>query len=251
MIKLSGTPSDQLPAVLASGKTDVRRLFVSMAAREAEGRDAGYLAWHSLDHRPEQYRLAGLRHSLRLVSTPECRAARAFSAAPYDAVDHVMTYFFTEDGAFDQFGALSSALGGERRPFRLPPIDAAYFSVAGKVAAAAAIAGADVIPWRPARGVYLILERIIEQSSTTPAEFVNVEGVAGIWWHEGGAPPLSGFADNSGLQLSYCFLDDDPLLVAQRLQEPLQQRWSNGLVEPLLAAPFQVLVPFEWDRYLP
>ena len=34
------------------------------------GRDAEYLRWHTLDHRPEQHRLAGVRASLRLVSTP-------------------------------------------------------------------------------------------------------------------------------------------------------------------------------------
>jgi hypothetical protein len=56
-----------LPEVLATGATDVRMIFVSMAAREPGGRDAEYLEWHSLDHRPEQHRLAGLRHSLRLV----------------------------------------------------------------------------------------------------------------------------------------------------------------------------------------
>ena len=88
---LPGTPSDQLPAVLASGASDVAYIFVSMSARDPNGRDADYLEWHSLDHRPEQYRVAGIRHSLRLVSTPDCRAARACSSGPYDAVDHVMT----------------------------------------------------------------------------------------------------------------------------------------------------------------
>jgi hypothetical protein len=37
------TPSDQLPAVLATGTTDIRMIFVSMAARESDGRDAAYL----------------------------------------------------------------------------------------------------------------------------------------------------------------------------------------------------------------
>jgi hypothetical protein len=246
-MQLPGVPSDQLPAVIATGTTDVRRIFVSMAAREPTGRDADYLEWHSLDHRVEQYRVAGVRHSLRLVLTPACRNARAFCDARYDAVAHVMTYFFTEDAAFDQFNALSVALAGERRPFTLPSIENGYLRVAGMVAAPRAVAGADVIPWRPARGVYLL----IEQGAAASASFAEIEGVAGVWWHQGGVPPLPGFRDNSGLQITYCFLDADPLQVAERFREALQKRWATQNVIPLMAAPFQVPVAFEWDRHLP
>jgi len=244
---LSGTPSDQLPDVLASGQTDVKRIFASLSAREETGRDVDYLVWHSLDHRPEQHRLAGIRQSIRLVSTPECRASRAASDASFDAVDHVMTYFFTEDGAFDQFKELSDALCDERRPFRLPSVYANYFSLAGKVASPAAIAGADVIPWRPATGVYLL----VEQGELSPESLVKIPGVAGIWWLRGGQAPLEGFPDNNGMQITYCFLDGDPLAVAENMKTVLNDRWRSGDVVPLLAAPFYTLVPFEWDRYLP
>ena len=246
-MELTGAASDDLPQVLASGATDVRLMFVSMSAREPNGRDAEYLEWHSLDHRPEQYRIAGIRHSIRLVSTPACRAARACSDPRYDAVDHVMTYWFADGAALDQFQALSAALVGDRRPLRLPSVASGYFRLAGKVAARRAIAGADVIPWRPARGVYLI----VEQGARSPADLVDIAGVAGIWWHEGGASPAPGFPNNAGMQVTYCFLDDDPIEVAQRLRQPLEQRWAGGEVVALLAAPFQTLVPFDWKRYLP
>jgi hypothetical protein len=245
--KLGGTASDELPAVLATGATDVRMIFASLSTREPTGRDAEYLEWHSLDHRPEQYRIAGIRHSIRLVSTRECRECRAFSDSQYDAVDHVMTYFLADGAAFDQFRALSLALQGERRPFRLPSVAANYFRLAGKIAARRAIAGADVIPWRPARGVYLI----VEQGARSPAPLVDVAGVAGIWWHEGGTPPVADFPDNTGVQLTYCYLDDDPVAAAQRMRTPLERRWAEGGVVPLLAAPFYTVVPFEWRRYLP
>jgi hypothetical protein len=246
-MKLSGTASDDLPAVLATGSTDVYTIFVSLSARDPEGRDAEYLHWHSLDHRPEQYRVAGLRHSLRLVSTPACRAARAVSSEKYDRVDHVMTYFFARDAAFDQFRALSAALTGDRRPFRLPSVDSGYFALKGRAAARQAIAGADVIPWRPARGVYLIVE-----SGSEPARsLTEVPGVAGVWWHEGGPSPAADMPDNPGVQVTYCYLDDEPVATAQRLRAALEARWQAKRVTPLLAAPFQVLVPFEWDRYLP
>lgn len=246
-MNLPGIASDELPDVLASGTTDVRMIFVSLSAREPDGRDAEYLEWHSLDHRPEQYRIAGLRHSLRLVSTPACRAARAFNDSRYESVDHVMTYFFAGGAALDQFAALSAALGGKRRPLRLPPVDSGYFTLAGKVASPRAIAGADVIPWRPSRGVYLIVER----GMAPPVGLADVDGVAGIWWHQGGAAPMPNFPDNTGVQMTYCFLDDDPVKTAPRLRRLLERRWAAGQGVPLLAAPFYTLVPFEWERYLP
>src|SRR5262245_55257279 len=93
-----GSPSDDLPELLAYGRGDTATVVVSMSARHPEGRDAEYLEWHALDHRPEQHRLEGLRGSLRVVSTPDCRAARAASEAPYDDVDHVVAYLFAHAG---------------------------------------------------------------------------------------------------------------------------------------------------------
>ena len=71
---LQGTPSDDAEAVLATGRTDVSTIFVSMSARHPEGRDAEYLAWHTLDHRPEQYRLASLRAAMSARTVTPGRA---------------------------------------------------------------------------------------------------------------------------------------------------------------------------------
>lgn len=258
MTTFAGSPSDDLPEVLATGSTDVSTIFVSMSARDQDRRDEHYIEWHSLDHRPEQYRLPGIRHSQRLVSTPACRAARAVSDPRYDAVDHVMTYFFADPAALPLFAALGAALGrGGRMPLRLPSVDLGVFDLVGTVAAARAVAGADVIPWRPTRGVYLILEGgvveegHVEQGTASPAALVDVPGVAGIWWHEGGVgtPPFE--TDHRGLRLTYCYLDDDPVEVADRLRSPLSQRWSEAELVPLLAAPFHTVAPFDWGRHLP
>ena len=113
-MQLPGTPSDEVAEVLAAGRGEITTLFVSMATRHPDGMDAEYLRWHTLDHRPEQHRLAAVRASLRLVSTPACRSARAVSGGPLNAVDHVMTYFFTDAAGLHGFNELSTALG-ERR----------------------------------------------------------------------------------------------------------------------------------------
>ena len=51
--------------------------------------------------------------------------------------------------------------------------------------------------------------------------------------------------------LSYCFLDDDPVATAGRLRPVLAARWRHADAEPLLAAPFYAVVPYQWDRYVP
>jgi hypothetical protein len=101
--------SDGPPDVLAVGRTDVTTLFVALAGREAEGRDEEHIAWHALDHRPEQHRLAALRHADRLVSTPARRAARAAGGERYDQVDHVMAYLFAGADWLAPLGALGVA----------------------------------------------------------------------------------------------------------------------------------------------
>ncbi len=248
MVQLEGTPSDQLAGVLATGSTDVTFAFISLSAREPDGRDAEYLAWHYLDHRPEQYRLAGLRNSLRIVSTPKCRAARAASVERFDAVDHVMTYLFTGPESIPRFNDLGGALHqGGRMPLRLPTVEFMTADLAGKAASPAAVTGADVIPWRPALGAYLV----IENGQAPAAGLTDVPGVAGVWWYHGNLAPAPYGSDARGLQITYCYLDDDPVEVAAPISDALRQRWAAGQVQGLLAAPFYTPVPFEWTRYLP
>ncbi len=225
--------------------------FISLSAREPHGRDADYIAWHSLDHRPEQHRLAGLRNSLRLVSTPACRAARAANDDRFSAVDHVMTYLFSDPAALSGFNDLGAALHeAGRMPLRLPTVEFMTADLAGRVAAPRAVAGSDVIPWRPAQGVYLIIESG-DPGETSVASLAEVPGVAGIWWYRGALAPAPYSTDARALQISYCYLDDDPVLTAERLREHMQRRWASGEAKALLAAPFHTLVPFDWARFLP
>jgi hypothetical protein len=246
---LVGTPSDECPDVLATGRTDVTTIYASFSERHPDGRDADYLAWHSLDHRPEQQRLPMLRSSFRVVSTPACRAVRAASDRRFDAADHLMTYLFTALAAMDDFNALSVALReAGRAPYLLPTVERAAYRLDGSAAAPRIKVGADVLPWWPRKGVYVLVER----GQETAEELVGVPGVGGAWW--GGAEPLEPpfcTRDNSGLHITYLFLDDDPVVVARRLSPILTGRWSTGAVEPLLAAPFYGLVDYDWDRYRP
>jgi hypothetical protein len=185
---------------------------------------------------------------MRVASTPQCRAARAANAAPYDAVDHVMTYMFTDAGELDGFTALGLALHeGGRMPLRLPSVGHMMGRLAGMCAAPAAVAGADVIPWRPSLGVYLL----IEEGRASAEPLLSVPGVAGAWWLDGAPAPEPYGGDNTGKQVTWLFLDRDPVAVAEALAPLLRERWAGGAIRGLLAAPFHQIEPFEWDRYLP
>jgi hypothetical protein len=246
-MELPGTPSDEVDGVLATGRGDITTLFVSMATRHPDGADAEYLRWHTLDHRPEQHRLSAVRASLRLVSTPACRSARAAGQDRYDAIDHVMTYFFSDPGGLDSFLDLAKALiGAARKLPLLPPVERGVYNVQSKSAAPRVKVGADVLPWWPIQGVYLLLER-----GDAPADrLLDVDGVAGVWSAASLAADAKMASAKAGQAITYCFLDDDPVATAERLRPALEKRWSDG-VEPLFAAPFHTIVPYEWDRYVP
>jgi hypothetical protein len=247
-MQLPGSPSDEVADVLATGRGDITTLFVSLATRHPDGTDAEYLRWHTLDHRPEQHRLAALRASLRLVSTPECRKARAVSTDRFDPVDHVMSYFFTDTSGLMDFNRLSSALGGAGRKLPLlPPVERGVYDVQAKVAAPRIKVGADVLPWWPAAGVYLLLEA----NAAAPAHLIDVEGVAGVWSAASVSVDAALAGAPAGQRISYCFLDDDPVSTAKRLRPALEERWSDGVISPLLAAPLYTVVPHEWDRHVP
>lgn len=246
-----GAPSDGVPAVLAHGASDVKVGVVSMSARSPHGRDADYLAWHLLDHLPEQYRIGGLRCGTRWVSTPACRAARAASTERYDAVDHVVCYLFADpiDAALETFFALGADLRqAGRMPVRLPPVELAGYELAATTASPAALVGADVLPWRPARGVYLLVE---EGPSLDCGALVLVPGVAGVWSFDGRDSLHPQLTATGGLTVTLCYLDDAPAATAERLAGELATRWADGTVTPLLAAPFVTVTPWAWDAALP
>jgi hypothetical protein len=253
--ELVGTPSDDVPEVLATGRCVVTNIFASMCARHPEGRDAEYLGWHTFDHRPEQYRLQELRGSLRLVSTPDCRAVRATSDTRYDTVDHVMNYFFSDVAGLREFNDLAVALGGAGRiPYLLPLVERGVYSLDGMAAAPRVKIGADVLPWSPLLGAYLL----IEEGRPPGTGLVDIPGVAGVWW--GTSTPLNldfatadgnPMSSSEGLQVTYCFLDQDPVATAELLTPVLERRWAGGGVTPLLAAPFYAVGGHDYDRHLP
>ncbi len=222
-----------------------------MSARSPEGQDAAYLEWHGLDHLPEQYRIQGVRSGARWVSTAACRAARAASSERFDTVDHVVAYLFAEPvrTSLDTFFALGADLrAADRMPLRLPMVELAGYRRSAIAASRHALVGADVLPWRPALGVYLL----IEHGPPLSAEpLLAVGGVAGLWSYAGTGSLHPRLTSTDGLHLTLAYLDDEPTAVAERLGGALHDRWASGDATPLLAAPFVTVQPWAWDAALP
>jgi hypothetical protein len=221
---------------------EVRLTVISMSARSPDGDDAAYLQWHGLDHMPEQYGIPAVVHAQRWVSTPSCRAARSEGSAALAPTDHVVQYLFAGAAgpALDRFFALGAELNqAGRMPLRLPPVELGAYTLAATFASPKALVDADVLPWRPCRGAYLLVtENLIDAHA-----LCTIPGVAGVWRYEGGQFHER-LADTSKRHLAVCYLDDDPIDVGARI--------TGTLTHPaLLGAPFMSVVPFDWNRSLP
>lgn len=250
---------DGVGSIAACGSGDVSDMVMSLSQRSVTGDDQAYLAWHLFDHLPEQYRLDGLRLGARYVSTEECRRCRPVRGE-FDAVDHVVIYlaapkFSVSIGSFFDLGAALRRDG--RMSSLLPSVHLAAWTLAGRVAASRAVVGASVIPWRPATGILLLVERDAEPSTALPddhdglAALIELPGVVGAWTWRGRSPLHPGLSDATHLAATVAYLDGPPTDVATRATDVLAARWDDGRREPLLAAPFHAVDPFALDRFLP
>jgi hypothetical protein len=222
--------------------------FFSFTEITDPGEHRSYNEWHQLDHLPEQFQLPGIRFGQRWVSTPECRRARAVDGPTLQAVHYLTLYLMDEpiEETLSAFAELGKRLREEgrfhehRRALLSGP-----FVVVGQYASARALVSAQVLPHRPHRGVYAIVDRV----GTAPADLTGVfaadESVSGVWRFQG-APELGARRWSPGeRQITLCFLDQAPLDAADRLGSLLGNRAED--VE--LAGPFETIEPWCWDWF--
>lgn len=238
--------------------------FFSLTRHSELGDDRPYLEWHQLDHMPEQYRLPGLVNGQRWASTPACRAARAAQEGDWAAVEHVVCYLMGDpvEETLDDFFSLGRQLAEMGRfPHRMPNHYKAGLALLEAHAAPGALVGPEVVPFRPNRGVQLVVEEPTGASgwddylrrthAEVLPELLSTEGVAGAWVFAR-TPALSHPAFSDGdHRITLCYLDDEPAEVAQRMAPLLRRAWAGAPTRPLLAAPFESMMRWEWDRFAP
>ena len=102
--------------------------------------------------------------------------------------------------------------------------------------------------------MYLVIEapeRGTGPTAWAPADvdaLLAVDGVAGFWHFNPGSLRTDRF-DPGGFSATVCYLDDDPVITAGRLEAVMADRWKREAITPALAAPFAALRPWTWEQH--
>jgi hypothetical protein len=224
-----------------------------------------YNEWHQLDHMPEQFPLPGVAYGERWVSTPACTRARVANDAPLDAVHYMTLYLMTEPvdetlRAFYDLGGHLRSLGRfhrHRRSHLSGP-----FRVLDTAASARVLVSAEAVPYRPNRGVYVVVEaprdrdRLDEYTrwlhATHHGALLDVPGVAGAWTFA----TSTAFRDHpwepGDRRITVLWLDDDPLTVAPKIDVvDAARRTHDDTSHVVFAGPLESIVPWHWDWFDP
>lgn len=217
-----------------------------------------YNEWHQLDHLPEQFPLPGIVYGQRWVSTPACRSARAVSDPSLDPIHYLTCYLMTDpiEETLDDFFDLGVRLREldrfhqHRRAHLTGP-----FRIGGTVAAPRVLVSGAAIPFRAHRGIYVIVEELHDDTSGATAgddpELLETPGVAGMWTFTTPTGLTSRRWSPGARQITVCWLDDDPLQVAERISPLVLARRERleSVANVTFAGPFETITPWEWDWF--
>jgi hypothetical protein len=238
----------------------VKAAFFSLTPPGPPDDDGSYLRWHLLDHQPEQYQLPGIQLSLRYIADGEYLQSRIAANGHLADVGNVVNYLVGDPVEqthedFMQLGPRLAELGRypDRRPYlqlRMPALLRCY-------AAPQALVSAEVVPFRPHRGVVVILE---EPTGDDPAgwlrwlqtdhypSLLDTPGVAGAWMYgDTSTWKLHPATQGTPQYTTVVYLDDDPLATTMAVRPLIEERWSSGAVRPLFAGPLRTMV--QWDAW--
>jgi hypothetical protein len=246
---------------LADRANRVKVGFFSLTHASPTGDDRPYLEWHQLDHMPEQYQLPGLVLGQRWASTPECRRARAAEVEGWSSVEHAVCYLMGEpvDQTVDEFLHLGRELAEVGRyPQVMPSRYRGALQLVEAVAAQRVLVSSQVVPFRPHRGVYLVVdepeggreeELLRGMRAEVVPELVSVPGVAGVWSYSTSPSMRRRMFTEGDLRVTVCYLDDGPVAVAGRLSETVERLWARQPARLLLAAPFESVLRWDWEHF--
>jgi hypothetical protein len=236
----------------------VKAAFFSWTPPAPAGDDGSYLRWHLLDHMPEQYQLPGIQLALRYIADGEYLQSRIAANEPLADVGNLVNYLVGDpvQQTHDDFTQLGARLGqvGRFPEFR-PVLQLRMPALVRWYAAPQALISAEVVPFRPHRGVVVIVEESTSDDTSSwlvwlhthhyPA-LLDVPGVIGAWMYGDTTTwKLRPAAEGVPQHTTVIYLDENPLATTNVLRPLIEQRWSSGSVRPLYAAPLRTMIDWE------
>ena len=202
--------------------------------------DGSYLRWHLLDHMPEQYQLPGLVHAHRWIADGAYLDSRIAGDGPLADVGNVVNYLFGDpvQQTLDDFMELGRRLVevGRFPQFR-PSLQLRMHALLRWYAAPRVLVSPEVVPFRPHRGVLVIVEQPVDDTDEwmrwlhaehVPA-LLDTPGTAGAWMYGStGFWKLPAVMDGDAQYVTIVYLDDDPLTTARSLAPMIEERWASG-----------------------
>jgi hypothetical protein len=231
--------------------------FFSLTPPDPPDDDGSYLRWHLLDHMPEQYRIPGIALGLRWIADGDYPMHRIVADGGLDEVGNAVAYLMSDpvQETYDAFMALGAELREAGRfPEVRPSLQTRLLAVEARHAAPAAAVSAEVVPFRPHRGVLLVVEGPNDDETAWhdwlatghDSAMLEVPGVAGIWsFHSTGPWRLRPACEGPPQRTTVVFLDADPIVTTQRLAPMIEQRWSSRAVRPMFAGPLRTMIDWE------
>ncbi|OBF21425.1 hypothetical protein A5725_01465 [Mycobacterium kubicae] len=237
----------------------VKAGIFSFTAPTPLGDDGSYLRWHLLDHMPEQYQLPGIVHGLRWIADGDYPAHRLAGDGPLGDIGNAVHYLVRNpvQQTFDDFVTLGRELWENGRfPITRPLLQVCGLRLLQWHAAPRALISAEVVPFRPHRGVLLIVEEPSDGRPDQWLEWLRAEhypallatsGTAGAWmfgtstaWQ----PAPRGWRTDLHY-ITVVYLDDDPLGTTKALAPLLERRWRSQAVRPLFCGPLRSMISWE------
>jgi hypothetical protein len=235
----------------------IRAGFFSLTPPAPPDDDGGYLRWHLLDHMPEQYSLPGVVLGSRWIADGDYPEHVIVATGALERVGGVVNYLFADpvQQTYDDFMALGAHLAEVGRfPERRPSLQTRLLELSDAHAAPRAMVSEGVVPFRPHRGVVLLVEEPVGDTGHRQdwllakhvPSLLEADGVAGVWSYAStDSWTLTPSCLGDPQIVTVVYLDADPLATTAALQPLIEQRWASGEVRPVFAAPLRTMVQWE------
>jgi hypothetical protein len=195
---------------------------------------------------------------MRWIADGEYLDRRIVASGDLVQLGNVVNYLFGDpvQQTLDDFMELGGRLADVGRfPQRRPSLQLRMLALLRWYAAPGALISPEVVPFRPHRGVLLIVE---QPSGDNPSDWLQwlhrehypavltTPGTAGAWMYGSTStwkllPALQGDPQ----YITVIYLDDDPLATTKKLAPLVKERWASGAVRPLFAGPLRTMIQWE------